>query len=252
MHRTIRLTGRKQLPKSAVRVTLTELGGRPLVTFAIAEPERFKDVPANARLSLVLDENKGLEVVELGTVAHPRASQVLATAFDAPKCRLRVADPGVKAKGLLLASTSKWTLKGEGAELGGGKGILSFLAADTAPQSWKLELNEDDYPLVKVDKRIPSVGQWVKDPMFLAIALPSVIARVFDAILREEHHRDRLWVADWLRWAELLLPGDPPPIAEDGERPAQAAWSDRLVDQFCRRGEFGDALLAALAPKEER
>lgn len=252
MRRRIRLTGRRQLSKSAVRVQLSELGGDPLLIMTVTQPDAFKNFPPDANVSLRLVENKGVEVVDLGTVAKLHTSKKLSSkCFTAPSCQLRVADAGHKAKGLLLASTDTWTLKGDDeADDENSKGILQFLAAETAPQSWKLQVQENDYPLVLVDKRIPNAGLWARnDPVFVGTALPAIIRQIFDEILREEYSEDTPWVVHWLLWAEAIMPGEVPPIGE-ADRAARLDYLDRLADSFCSRHELAAKLLEAAKPEE--
>lgn len=176
MRRRIRLTGRRQINKSAVHVQLSELGGDPLITMVVKQNGAFSAFPDDAKVSLRLVENKSVEIVSLGSVRKLSASSTLKNKFNAPSCQLRVADSGAQAKGLLLGSTDSWTIRGNDDEPHGSTGILAFLPYDTAPQSWKLQLSADDYPLVLVDQRIPNAAMWARnDPNFVAIALPAIV-----------------------------------------------------------------------------
>lgn len=252
MRRRIRLTGRRQLSKSAVKVVLSELAGHPLVVMTVTQPEAFKAFPPDSKVSLKLIENKRVEVVDFGTVGKLHTSQKLKTrGLTAPSCQIRIADPGNKARALLLASTDHWTLKGDDdKDDENSKGILQFLPADTEPQSWKLEINESDYPLVRVDKRIPNAGLWARnDPVFVGTALPAIVRQVFDEILREEVSDDTPWVIEWLRWADALLPGVAPPIGDD-DKAFRIEFLDRLVDSFCEKHGLAASLLEAAKPEE--
>lgn len=252
MRRRIRLTGRTQLSKSAVRVELTEVGSDPVLVLTVANPKAFKAFPEDAKVSVRLVENKRVEVVDFGTIGKLSTSKKLQTkGFVAPSCQLRIADSGHKAKGLLLASTDNWTLGGPDSDnQGSSRGIISFLPDDTAPQSWKLEIRDTDFPLVRVDKRISNAGMWAKnDPIFVGTALPAIISKVFDAILREEVPHEVDWVKDWLAWAqsvapELAAPDDP------NDRIGREDFIDRLIDSFCAKHDLADQLLKATKPGE--
>ncbi len=255
MHRRIRLTGRRQLHKSAVRVTLAELEGTPLITMTVAHQDAFKPFPGTAKVSLKLTENKGVEIVDLGTIAKMHTTQTLQSrGFVAPSCQLRIADPGITAKGLLLASTDSWTLRGDDDKhQANSRGILQFLAADTHPQTWKLDIKDSDYPLVKVDRRIPNAASWARnDPVFVGSALPSIVRQVFDEILRSEYSEDLPWVVDWLAWAATIMPDRLPPLDVDTDRTARLEYLDALVDSFCDRHDFANKLLAEATPKDPR
>jgi len=247
MRRRIRLTGRRQLSKSAVKVALSELGGDPLVVVTVAQPDAFKPFPPDAKVSLRLVENKGVEIVDLGTAAKLHTSRKLQSReLTAPSCQLRIADPGHKAKGLLLASTDTWTLRGDDERSDeSSRGILQFLAADTAPQPWKLQINDNDYPLVLVDKRIPNASLWARnDPVFVGTALPAIVRQIFDEILRGEYADDLPWVVSWLQWAETILRSSMPTLPEK-DRATRLDYLDRLLDSFCSRHELATKLVEA-------
>jgi hypothetical protein len=219
----------------------------------VVDAAAFKPFPTEAKVSLRLVENKRVEVVDLGTIGKLRTSRDLQSrGFVAPSCQLRIADPGTHAKGMLLASTDNWTLRGDDEDqLSNSQGILQFLADDTAPQSWKLELKESDRPLVRVDRRIPNAAMWARnDPVFVGTALPAIVSQIFEAILNREFSDDLEWVTEWLKWADSFLPGEVVPFGE--ERATRSDYIERLLDSFCARHNLSESLLAAAQPKDSQ
>jgi hypothetical protein len=217
----------------------------------VADRNAFQHLPPQAKVSLKLVENKRVEILDFGPLQRLVATTELPEHFTAPTCQLRVADPGLKAKGILLASTDAWTLKGDDPEnQENSKGILQFLADDTAPQSWKLEIRESDYPLVRIDKRIPNAAMWARnDPIFVATALPIVVRQIFEEILDGTFTEDAPWVVDWLKWAAVFMSTEVPPIG--GEESDRADYIERLVDSFCARHNLADQLLQAVEPEDQ-
>jgi hypothetical protein len=247
MRRRIRLTGRKQLAKSSVSVTLAEIGGKPLITMTIVDQNAFRTFPPEAKVTLRLVENKRVEVLDFGTLRRMSSTKELRSrGMVAPSCQLRVVDPGVGQRGLLLASTDGWTIRAEDpGEPQASRGILNFLPDNTEPQPWKLHINDDDYPLVKVDKRIPNAAMWAKsDAAFVGVALPLIVRQILDEILRGDYSEDAPWVADWLRWAAAILPGEPLP--EEDDKPARLEFIERLLNSFCGKHDLADKLLASI------
>lgn len=251
MRRRIRLTGRRQLSKGDFDIRLPEVGGKRLLTVVLADPKALSAFPADAEVSIRLFENKRVEVVRLGTVGKLATSRELKNAdFVAPSCRVRVAV--ANGHGLLLASTDDWTLRGEGDEdLESRRGIIQFLPADTAPQVWKLEFPGNDHPIIKVDKNIPHASKWARnDPVFVSCVLPAVVGAVFGQILAEETEPEGDWMADWVKWAKVLLPEAPPPFGSDEAE--RADYTNRLIDSFCYRHSLADQLFKDLKAKEEQ
>src|SRR3569833_3326434 len=104
MRKRIRLTGRRQLPSSCVRVNITTAeDGKRTVGLTLADPNAFKGFPADARVRLRLNENKLSDVLEFGTVGALRISALLDNNFfSAPSCQVRVVTSSGAKPGLLL------------------------------------------------------------------------------------------------------------------------------------------------------
>jgi hypothetical protein len=111
---------------------------------------------------------------------------------------------------------------------------LYFQPHDIAPRAWKLEVREDDYPIVYIDRKIPDPRTWVRnDPVFVSCVLPAIVRQVMDDILHENSPPEQKWAKDWLGWADTLMPGKAPPWS-DG-RAQRQDWIDDLLDSFCQR-----------------
>jgi hypothetical protein len=125
------------------------------------------------------------------------------------------------------------------------EGILLFQPHDIAPRGWKLDVREDAYPIVYIDKKIPDSRTWVRnDPVFISCVLPAIIREVFDDILVANTPPEYEWAKDWLNWADTLMPGKDPPWTEG--RPQKQAWIADLLDGFCQRHGMLDQLIGKL------
>ena len=156
MRKRIRLTGRKQLPRSAVEAKVVEIGDKKLVSMTIANPTAFKKMPDTARIKLRLFENKFSETLEFGTLgAMKTTAEIRSGAFSAPSCQLRVVAANDEQKGLLLGSTDTWTMRTGGDDEGGAasEGILLFQPHEIAPRSWKLDVRKMTIPSSTSTKR---------------------------------------------------------------------------------------------------
>jgi len=237
MRKRIRLTGRRQLPRSSVEAKSFELGSKKLISMTISRPEAFRNFPDSAIVKLRLFENKFSETLEFGTLGSLKATAELEnTGFSAPSCQLRVVASEGDHKGLLLGSTDTWTMRAGDDDKGGksGEGILMFQPLKIAPRCWKLSIRDDDYPVVYIDEGIPESRTWVRnDPVFISCVLPAIIREVFEDILSNNAPPDQAWMKDWLGWADTLMPGNFPPWS-DG-RPQRQVWIDDLLDNFCQR-----------------
>lgn len=245
MRKRIRLTGRRQLARSAIETKIVEIGGRKLVSMTIANSKAFQKIPKNARVKLRLFENKFSETLEFGTLGAMNTTvEIRNSAFSAPSCQLRIVASEEWHKGLLLGSTDTWTLRtgGEDNDGAASEGILLFQPHDIAPRTWKVDMREDAYPILYIDKNIPDARTWARnDPVFVSCVLPAIVREVFDDILNANAPPEQAWAKDWLEWAETLMPGKAPPWT-DG--PAQRqVWVGDLLDSFCQRHGMLDHLV---------
>lgn len=249
MRRRIRLTGRLQLPRSMVDVKVLEVGGKKHVSMTIVDRKHLAKMPPTARIKLRLFENKMSETLHFGTLDNPEVvAPIRNNSFSLPTCQLRIVSSDDEHRGLLLGSTNTWNLKAGGPEGGNqaSESILHFQPRDISPRIWKLDIRDDDYPVVYLDKRIPNPRTWVRnDPVFTSCVLPAIVREVFAEILDSVTPPEQAWARDWTSWADTLMPGKPPPWSGDKEQ--KRRWLEDLVDSFCQRHD----LLGRLADKLE-
>ena len=252
MRRTIRLTGRKQLPVSCAKVAIREIGEKRVVTLAIVDKSVFRGFPQSSRVALKLVENKQMELLDFGTLGAPKAVVDLKNpTFVDPSCQLRIADAGTDHLGILLGSTKPWRMETDRApQQGGVKGILRFLPKNIAPRAWRLDIQENAHPVVEIDERIPDPRSWARnDPVFIAAVLPSIIQLIFEDILSKPDPDDFDWMNDWLRWADTLMSGYPAPKF-DSDPKERSEWIDGLIDSFCHRHRMSDRIVNELIREE--
>ena len=249
MRRRIRLTGRRQLPHSSVDVRIfpTDDPQKKLISLSIIKKDPFQSFPLNARVRLRLFENKFFKTLEFGTVGELKYIADLENiSFSAPSCQLRVVASDEHRRGLILGSTKTWTLRDSDEDK--REGILMFKPSDIAPRTWKLEIREDDHPVVYIDTKIKDPGTWARnDPVFISCVLPSIIREVFEDILCIHGDTEQEWSNDWLQWADSLMPGKSRPSPDD--RDEFQKWVNYLLDAFCLKHCTLDTLLDRL--KEE-
>lgn len=247
MRTTIRLTGRKEIPRSATKIKLHGAHGKKYVALSIVQPEYFSSFPPDSMVKVRLAENKFSETLKFGRLDSldvPRTAKLTHPSFSAPSCQLRVVAGQSSRKGLLLASTKRWTLRDDSDQddRTQSRGILMFQPAKIHPRIWRLEIREDDFPVVYVDSSIPNVRAWVRnDTIFIGCVLPAIIRDVFEDILAQPDPSNHAWMQDWLSWAESLMPGVGLPDPETRDRKVE--WISHLVDCFCDKHDVRAELL---------
>jgi len=244
MRRNIKLTGRKDIPLNAFRMSPDASGDA--ISFEILSESPFKGHPASARIVLRMTENKMTEQLSFGTVGLPEPAQrPQHSEFRAPSCQLRVVASDEDNFGLVLGSTNSWTLKVKGGNDApdAGRGILDFQTAKIAPRIWKLDIRDDEHPIIYVDESISNATEWARsDPHFHATVLPVVLERVMGHLIADPENKEYDWAQEWLQWSATLLPDTKAPINDTDD--ARDAWLDDLVDAFCRKARLLESLQA--------
>lgn len=243
MRKSIRLTGRKQLAISDFDFQLRDVGGKQVATLTV-DRGASQSLPADALVRVKLVENKRVSVLRFGSISEPKLDfDVGETPFRAPSCQVRIVKAG-DPDGLLIGSTSTWTYKTDGAQ----EGILQFQSFDIAPRLWKLELRDQEYPIVYVDQQVPDAAAWAgTSPIFGALVFPTVVREVFRKIADQSAgaRPDDGWMADWIGWAENLAPGDAMPLGAEDEELGN--WCDSVVDAFLRRHGVASKAISELS-----
>jgi len=246
MRKAIRLTGRRDIPLNSFKMKPAQEG--EIIEFDIVGDHVFSRLEPSARIYLQLTENKMTETISFGTVESPSSPSVPKfSGFRAPSAQLRVVSTEPSHKGLVLGSTSRWTLKMQSgdAEQTTGRGILLFQPKDIKPRTWKLDIRDDEHPVLYVDDSIPEPTDWARrDSVFRTTVMPTVVERVMHHLLANVDISDYPWVEEWFAWADSLVPETPRPI--NGEENERNAWVDILVEEFCRQHRFHDQLLSSL------
>ena len=247
MRKTIRLTGRRQLPQNAFDFRFSQLNGRSVAILAIADPDALRGFPAASEIRVKLTENKLVRVLSFGTIARAvTAADIDSEIFRAPSCQVRIVNRARERDGLLLGSTREWTLTSGGEP----DGILLFQSAPIAPRLWSLNIRDHEPPIVYIDENIPDAGMWARtDPIFGACVAPAVVSEIMRAILEGKEAAEEGWEADWITWVLELLPNTKPPFG--GSYEEKTRWIDELLDAFAARHNFVASVLPKLKPKEE-
>jgi len=246
MRRRIRLTGRKQLSRSSAAVKIIELPGKKLLTLHLNNSDDFKSFPKNSRIKIKLNENKLVEILDFGTLSSQKSTVELENQyFVSPSCELRIVNSDEGKEGLLLGSTDSWALNVERDK--SRKGILRFMPAELGPRTWKLEILDDDYPIVHINKDIPNAAVWAsKDPVFVSTAFPAILKQIFVDILEYEADPEIEWITDWLLWAEKLMPSEKVPFSNKDNEMEQSQWIESLIDSFAHKHRLSQKLIQQL------
>ena len=234
MRRTIALTGRQKIAAAKYSISIAPSAESNLVIFSATDTKWLNKFPADSLIRIHLRENGIVEALNFGTTSKPTVSVVLPElGFSAPAATVRVVSNRPDGKAKVLASSAWRTIKIGDSDQDDPDGILNYIPANIAPRIWKLEIYDDDYPTLKIDKSITTKPEvWaLNDPVFTGAVLPAVIEKVWNEILSDVHNKDVDWIKDWIKWADTLLPGSKPPYNNKEEKPK---WISDLVESFCK------------------
>ncbi len=227
------MTGRKQLSHKSVNLIFNERDDFKQRLILKINREYFEGIPDSAKIKLRLTENKFSEYLDFGNLSNwHQYPKELENNFSAPTYQIRVIATDKANKGKILASTTaKTLLKKDGDNDNSIEGILKYQTHNIAPLIWKLDIRDDDYPIVYIDKSISNSKFWVSsDPVFISCIYPEIIRKIFMEIIN--HNLEEDWVKDWLDWAKSLYGEEKPSNGDDQEI---NRWVENLISNFCQK-----------------
>lgn len=252
MQRNIKLTGRRDIPLNTFSIEVIKKERTIDVKLSLENKSYFKQFTESGKVLLMLTENKITEHINFGFLNNLDTTKTLSTDFfRAPSCHLRIVSVDENLIGLVLGSSKRWTqdFYEQDSNRSNGHGILLFQPRAIAPRTWKLEIRDDEHPVLYIDEEIPEPTEWARrDPVFRSIVLPTVVERIFHHLLSNDENDDFEWVEEWYQWADVLLPDTPRP--KHADRPEIENWVDQLVDSFCRRASLHQQLLICLGEND--
>lgn len=189
-----------------------------------------------------------------GTVAAPRPPPGLArrltefTSRDALLWRVKVTSTGDLA-GVLLAKGDRIPVSDDEEQPHNRIALLPPAPAELGQETWRVDLDGADGPLLLVNKR---VGDWkavAASPLFRSLVYPAAMRQVLWYIYKVEETRTMDDAGDWrCRWlafaAALPSVSDPPLISEDDDMWKE--WITQAVESFARQHQMLDHYKAFL------
>ena len=173
---------------------------------------------------------------------HPPKNLTLSE-FDSTenvKFRIKVVSTAGGNKHILAEADQLFSNRGED-----GNGTRPLLpvdcSSDLGSEVFRLQgLNESDSPVLLINA---AVGDWKSvstNPMFIALAFPSIIRQVLCSIIMRDKHTDiddtEDWRSLWLRFA-LAFPGVPElPDPENDQ--ATEDWIELAVESFAQHHDL--------------
>lgn len=236
--RRINYTGRRRLRLEDIQISVVsgpsgadEIDARISLT--------GYDLPATARVHVEAYRQTSWMRFEYGTVAHVVApSDRVLREFETPDgvlFRVKVSSP-YGTSGLLLAEADRIRPRSPD-EAEDERHSLLPVRPDPNLGDEVFRIDFSGRPLLLVNAGIPNWREAVRGPVFLSLAMPSLLREVLTRILSVEKHFDDEdlsdWRSQWIRYC-LLLPGAIA-LPSDGEQERIDDWIDEIVASFCRR-----------------
>jgi len=232
-------TGLHEIDRSRVGITVTEFNGRRSMQLTKLE---LGDLGLRSDLNVIGVARAGKTTcrLDLGTVADWRRTPNLLEGLDrSDSLRFRIV-VREKDKPLLIASAER--LRPISAQ--GSESLLPMEPADLGQQLWRLDITDEDGPVLKFNVRVfPSAAGAENYLPFAAMVLPEAMSQVLGWIAKEPEglNDEGDLRSAWAPWLDSVGAGRPP--TEDDEK---EEWRKRAVGKFCDRSMFADVLSSHL------
>ena len=233
-------TGLKEIDRSRVALSLSEVGGRRAF---VLERLDLKNTGIGNALKVVVVARAGNSSArfEMGTTgsyahgpqqlegldfSHPLRFRVLLHESNSPK---------------LVGSVENLRARDESQS----ESLLPMEPAHLDERVWRLLITEDG-PVLQFNSAVfPSAAGAENFLPFSALVLPEALRQVLQKIAEDPaclDDEDSPW-RPWASWLDAIGVSRPPKTDEDGDT---SGWRDEVVDRFCSRCRFATSLQAEL------
>lgn len=254
MIRRFNYTGRKRILREDVPISLT--GSKPIWGFDIdLTGITSYEFPPNARIYVEAYEQASYMRFDFGSVEKitpvSKDARVL-TEFegsDGVRFRIKVVDASLDAK-VLAEADGILPLAPEETEQN-KLPLLPVRHYDLGQELWRIDFEEgtENRPTLLVNKFIEDRTAFVRSPVFMSLAWPTILREILVRILVVDDYKElderENWRCLWLNFARTFLPGRPLPPDQDQE--AIYEWISDAVSAFCVKS----TLLAKYKEHEE-
>lgn len=243
MKRRLNFTGRKRILRADIRLRTDETGAVPAVVVERLDLAGLS-LAGEERIVLEAQRQMTFERIEIG----PATSLTLPVRkeltnfldLEGVTFRVKVVGTGDDSGGLILAAADGLTPESDPSEAA-TRSLLKFKSAELGQRVWELVLTEDDWPLVKVNKKAGDWHAFATSESFVAYVYPEIMAQVAVETLMDNAWEDPgTWQFEWGRFFTWLgkNPSDAPILDSDPEDLDE--WINDLVDTFCRKHALAD------------
>lgn len=200
MRRRARLTGRAELPRSAIDLDLQWVDGEVRLTRFHLEPP--KGVTRDADVHILLEESGVLQIAHAGTVGEPlppRPDCFSDFPYSSLLAQVLITDRS-ENPGRLLASCRKFRVNTDPIE-DSGESLIAIALDDLHEIPWLLDIDADEGPTIRLNRRLQHLGSaLIGDPTSQALFFPPVLAQIVEYICEQSDTG-----ADWIRqWRAFL------------------------------------------------
>lgn len=210
-------TGRKRILREHAIIEMREIGKESYRPELELDLEDY-DFPSSAEIWLELSNRENLWRRRFGTVGSPGftgPSVISPLSADVPlHARLKIINREAgTAKILGLMKKVRIFGTASSAQGAGSRSFVEVLSEDLGPQVWTLDIprDEEEAPILLVNKRIENARAMVKDPLFRSVVMPTVLERVLERIILAYEFHDFTSDSAWgkiLTFADRIVPAD--------------------------------------------
>lgn len=256
MNRRFNYTGRVRITREHFSIRLRDGGS--------GEGQSF-DADLAGLTSLSLDPNARIIIeayvrqssmrFDFGTIASPLppVNRTLTEIDRAAVVQFRVKVVDTVAKpGRLLAMANQIRAFSED-EGDDRRSILPLAYRDLGEAVWKVEVSEDEAPVLVLNNRIPELANRLdEDPIVQGAIFSAAVREILRVILSDTANTEVEWVRDWIEFTEGLNGSEIPEFSQEPEAADldRRVFIDRIVERFANRERWATAAQPAIAGME--
>lgn len=256
MNRRFNYTGRVRITRDHFTIRLHDgSAGSPPSFDADLSGLSALELDANARIVIEAYVRQSNMRFDFGTVASPLppVDRRLTEIDRGPvvQFRIKVVDTVVKhGRVLAMADQIRAITEDDGDDR---RSILPLAQRDLGEAVWKLEVSEDESPVLVLNNRIPEIAVRIcEDPVLQGAIFSAAVREILRVILSETANAELEWVRDWREFTEGLNEGEIPDFSDEPEAGDidRKTFIEQIVERFANRERWSTTAQPVVAGTE--
>lgn len=247
IQRRFKLSGRKNLDRSRLRIEVSEGSEDTIPSFTATINLSGLAFPPEAKVVVepyVKHTSMRFDFGTVEAITPPKDTKLSELDLGASVLfRVKILHEDEAGHGRIIASADRLRPMKRGDDKSRKSLIHVNVTKALGNEVWRINFDSDNEPELALNSSIPDAqNRLISDPVFCSLILPTALRQVLTQIFSEEEYYDESpdhWASRWIEFGKTLIQRE---HVEDGHED----WIDEVVNAFCEKNQMCSQLAKAI------